>query len=146
MKKIAIINGPNLNLLGKREPEIYGSQTFEAYFEELKKTFPQAEFTYFQHNSEGELISKIQSAGFEADGIILNAGAYTHTSIAIADAISAVPAPVVEVHISNVHAREVFRHHSYLSAVCVGGIFGLGLKGYELAIRALTVDGRAVKF
>lgn len=135
MKKIVIINGPNLNLLGKREPEIYGSQTFEAYFEDLKKIFPDAELTYFQHNNEGELVSKIQSAGFEADGIILNAGAYTHTSIAIADAISAVPTPVIEVHISNVHAREKFRHHSYLSAVCVGSIVGLKLQGYELAIQ-----------
>jgi len=135
MKKIAIINGPNLNLLGKREPEIYGSETFEAYFEDLKKIFPQTELTYFQHNNEGDLVSKIQSVGFETDGIILNAGAYTHTSIAIADAISAVPSPVIEVHISNVHAREKFRHHSYLSAVCVGCIVGLNLHGYELAVR-----------
>jgi len=135
--KIAIINGPNLNLLGKREPEIYGSQTFEEYFGELKKTFPDIQLIYFQSNSQGELVSKIQEYGFELDGIVLNAGAYTHTSVAMRDAITAVPAPVVEVHISNIHARETFRHHSYLSAVCVGGIFGLGLKGYELAIRFL---------
>ncbi len=133
-----IINGPNLNLLGKREPEIYGSQTFEAYFETLQKIFPNTQLTYFQHNSEGELVTKIQEAGFEAHGIVLNAGAYTHTSIAIADAISAVPASVIEVHISNVHARENFRHHSYLSAVCKGNIVGLGLKGYELAVRYLV--------
>ncbi len=135
--KIAIINGPNLNLLGKREPEIYGRQTFEEYFEELKKIFPDIQLIYFQSNSEGELVSKIQEYGFELDGIILNSGAYTHTSVAMRDAIAAVPAAVVEVHISNVHAREAFRHHSYISAVCVGGIFGLGLKGYELAIRFL---------
>ncbi len=140
--KIAIINGPNLNLLGKREPEIYGSQTFEEYFEELKKSFPNTELIYFQSNSEGELVSKIQAFGFELDGIVLNAGAYTHTSVAMRDAIAAVPAPVVEVHISNVHAREAFRHHSYLSAVCVGGVFGLGLKGYELAVRALIDAAR----
>ena len=138
MKKIAIINGPNLNLLGKREPEVYGNQTFEAYFEQLKETFADIELIYFQSNSEGELVSKIQELGFDSDGIVLNAGAYTHTSVALRDAISAVPAAVVEVHISNVHAREAFRHHSYISAVCVGGIFGLGLKGYELAVLSLT--------
>jgi len=137
MKKIVIINGPNLNLLGKREPDIYGNQTFEEYFEELKKIFPDTQLIYFQSNSEGALVSKIQESGFELDGIVLNAGAYTHTSVAMRDAIAAVPAPLVEVHISNVHAREAFRHHSYLSGVCVGGIFGLGLKGYELAIRSL---------
>lgn len=140
MKKIAIINGPNLNLLGKREPTIYGSQTFEEYFESLVEVFPDVDLLYFQSNHEGELVSKIQEWGFELSGIVLNAGAYTHTSVAMRDAISAVPAPVVEVHISNVHAREVFRHHSYLSAVCVGGIFGLGLKGYELAVRGLTAN------
>jgi len=138
MKKIAIINGPNLNLLGKREPEIYGSQTFEEYFESLVDVFHEVELLYFQSNHEGDLVSKIQEWGFEFDGIILNAGAYTHTSVAMRDAVSAVPAPAVEVHISNVHAREAFRHHSYLSAVCVGGIFGLGLKGYELAVRKLV--------
>jgi len=138
MKKIAIINGPNLNLLGKREPEIYGSQTFEEYFESLVDVFHEVELLYFQSNHEGDLVSKIQEWGFEFDGIILNAGAYTHTSVAMRDAVSAVPAPTVEVHISNVHAREAFRHHSYLSAVCVGGIFGLGLKGYELAVRKLV--------
>ncbi len=137
MKKIVIINGPNLNLLGKREPEIYGDKPFELYFEFFKKTFHQLELSYFQSNIEGELVTKIQEAGFEADGIVLNAGAYTHTSIALADAISAVPAPVIEVHISNVYAREAFRHHSYLAPVCKGNIVGLGLKGYELAIQAL---------
>jgi len=140
MKKIAIINGPNLNLLGKREPDIYGRQTFEEYFGELKKTFPNTELIYFQSNSEGELVSKIQELGFELDGIVLNAGAYTHTSVAMRDAIAAIPSSVVEVHISNVYAREAFRHHSYISAVCVGGIFGLGFKGYELAVSFLTVD------
>ncbi len=137
MKKIAIINGPNLNLLGKREPHIYGSQTFEAYFKQLQADFPKLSLQYFQSNMEGELVTKIQEVGFELDGIVINAGAYTHTSIAIADAISAVPAPVIEVHISNVYARETFRHHSYLAPVCKGCIVGLGLEGYKLALMAL---------
>ncbi|MFN4144775.1 MAG: type II 3-dehydroquinate dehydratase [Runella sp.] len=136
-KKIIIINGPNLNLLGKREPTIYGNQTFEQYFETLEKQFSgQVELHYFQSNHEGALIDKIHEVGFDFDGIILNAGAYTHTSIALADALSAITTPTIEVHISNVHARESFRHHSYLSSRCKGIIVGLGMKGYELALRA----------
>lgn len=135
--KILIINGPNLNLLGKREPEIYGNRTFEQFLAELQAGFPQIEIDYFQSNHEGALIDRIHEAGFSTDGIILNAGAYTHTSIALADAIAAVPAPVIEVHISNVHQRESFRHHSYLSAKCVGSIVGLGLEGYRLAVKYL---------
>lgn len=134
---IQIINGANLNLLGKREPEIYGSLTFEEYFEKLKTQYKDITLHYFQSNTEGELINKIHEVGFLADGIILNAGAYTHTSIALADAIKAVKSPVVEVHISNIFAREAFRHHSYISAVSVGIISGLGLKGYDLAIEYL---------
>lgn len=132
--KILILNGPNLNLLGKREPEIYGHQTFEAYFALLKKQYKKIDLTYFQSNSEGTLIDKIHEVGFSYDGIVLNAGAYTHTSIAIADAIGGITTPVLEVHISNIHARESFRHHSYLAPKCVGSIVGLGLKGYELGI------------
>jgi 3-dehydroquinate dehydratase II len=135
MKKIIIINGPNLNLLGKREPTIYGSQTFEQYFEELKSNYSEVELHYFQSNHEGAIIDKIHEIGFDFDGIIINAGAYTHTSIAIADALSAIKTPAVEVHISNIHAREAFRHHSYLTSRCKGMICGLGLKGYELALR-----------
>jgi 3-dehydroquinate dehydratase-2 len=138
MKKILILNGPNLNLLGKREPEIYGSQTFEQYFETLKPLFPDTELFYFQSNHEGALIDKIHEVGFSFDGIVINAGAYTHTSVALADALSAIKTPAVEVHISNIHAREAFRHHSYLTAKCKGMICGLGLKGYELAIRYFT--------
>ncbi len=134
MKRIQIINGPNLNLLGKREPGVYGSQSFDEYLTTLKAIFPQMTIDYFQSNSEGELIDRIQEAGFVADGIVLNAGAYTHTSIAIADAIRAVQAPVIEVHISNVFSRESFRHHSYLSAVCKGSISGFGLDSYRLAL------------
>lgn len=137
MKRILILNGPNLNLLGKREPEIYGSQTFEEYFGELKKLFPDVELHYFQSNHEGELLDKIHETGFDFDGIVLNAGAYTHTSIALGDALGGITSPVIEVHISNVHKREAFRHHSYLSAKAAGVIVGLGLKGYELAVRAL---------
>jgi 3-dehydroquinate dehydratase II len=133
--QLAIINGPNLNLLGVREPEVYGSKTFEQYFEELKTLFPSVEFVYFQSNVEGELINELQRAGFSCDGIILNPGGYTHTSVAIGDAIAAIPAPVVEVHISNVNAREEFRRISHVSAKAKGVISGLGLKGYELAIR-----------
>lgn len=132
--KIAIINGPNLNLLGKREPEIYGSLTFESYLESVREKFSKIEIIYFQSNIEGELIDKIQTFGSGFDGIIINAGAYTHTSIAIADAVAAIKTPVVEVHISNIFAREDFRHVSYLGAKCVGSISGFGLKSYELAL------------
>lgn len=135
--RIQIINGPNINLLGKREPTIYGSRSFEEYLDELSAHYPDVTIDYFQSNIEGELIDRIQQAGFEADGIILNAGAYTHTSIALLDAIRAVPAPVVEVHISNVHAREEFRHHSMISAGCRGVILGFGLNSYRLALEAL---------
>jgi 3-dehydroquinate dehydratase-2 len=132
--KLIIINGPNLNLLGKREPEIYGHQTFEDYFAQLEKKYSTIDLHYFQNNSEGAIIDKIHEVGFSFDGIIINAGAYTHTSIAIADAIGGVTTPVLEVHISNIHAREAFRHHSYLAAKCVGSIIGLGLRGYDLGI------------
>ncbi|NQW28210.1 MAG: type II 3-dehydroquinate dehydratase [Flammeovirgaceae bacterium] len=135
--QIAIINGPNLNLLGKRETYIYGKQDFASYFEQLKIQFQEIELSYFQSNSEGDLVSKIQEIGFTIDGIILNPAAYSHTSIAIRDAIAAIKAPVVEVHISNIYAREPFRTHSYISSVAVGVISGLGLKGYELAIESL---------
>lgn len=138
--KIAIINGPNLNLLGKREPGIYGNQNFEQYFDELQKKFSETVFSYYQSNVEGELINKIQEYGFKYDGIIINPGGYTHTSVAIGDAIAAIPAPVVEVHISNVAAREEFRKISYVSAKCKGTISGLGLKGYELAVLSLIKD------
>ncbi|MEO1655509.1 MAG: type II 3-dehydroquinate dehydratase [Bacteroidota bacterium] len=132
--KIIIINGPNLNLLGKREPEVYGSQTFEAFFEQLRGKYSVIQLAYFQSNHEGALVDKLHEVGFLYDGIILNAGAYTHTSIALADAIAAIETPVLEVHISNVHAREEFRKTSYLAAKCTGSIIGLGLFGYDLAI------------
>ena len=132
--RIAIINGPNLNLLGKREPEVYGSQTFENYFQTLKAKYPSIEFTYFQSNIEGELVTAIQQVGFSFDGILLNPGAYTHTSVAIGDAIAGITTPVIEVHISNVHAREDFRKISHVSAKARGTICGLGLKGYELGV------------
>ncbi len=135
--KIAIINGPNLNLLGKREPGIYGSESFEDFLQKLKAKYPQVQFSYFQSNIEGELIDELQRTGFEADGIILNPGGYTHTSVAIGDAIAAIKAPVVEVHISNVHAREAFRHLSHVSAKAAGSLIGLGLKGYDLAVAYL---------
>ncbi len=135
--KILIINGPNLNLLGKREPEIYGNRSFEQFLEELRSQFPDVELDYFQSNHEGALLDRIHEAGFTVDGIVLNAGAFTHTSIALADAVAAVTAPVIEVHISNVHKREPFRHHSYLSPKCVGSIVGLGLDGYRLAVEYL---------
>ena len=135
--KILILNGPNLNLLGKREPEIYGSRGFMDYYEELKALYPDVEFDYYQSNIEGELINKIHEVGFSWDGIVLNAGAYTHTSIALQDAIHGVTAPVVEVHISNVHQREEFRHHSMISCVCRGVICGFGLDSYRLAVEAL---------
>lgn len=132
---ITIINGPNLNLLGVREPSVYGSETFEQYFAGLQKLFPDVTFEYFQSNVEGELINELQRAGFSSDAIILNPGGYTHTSVAIGDAIAAIPAPVIEVHISNVHAREEFRRLSYVSGKAKGTIAGVGLKGYELAVR-----------
>ena len=136
--RIQIINGPNINLLGKREPSIYGSVTFEDFLIELRVNYPDVEISYYQSNTEGELIDKIQETGFDVDGIILNAGAYTHTSIALQDAIRAVTSPVVEVHISNVHARESFRHKSMIAAACKGVICGFGLKSYQLALEALT--------
>ncbi len=137
--KILIINGPNLNLLGKREPHIYGSQTFEEYWRILQRTYPSVSIEYFQSNHEGALLDTIHAVGFDTEyaGIVLNAGAYTHTSIALADAIGAIKIPVVEVHISNVHAREAFRHHSYIAAKCAGSIVGLGVAGYKLAIEYL---------
>lgn len=135
--KIQIINGPNINLLGKREPSVYGSRSFDDYLDELKKRYPEVDFYCFQSNVEGEMINKIHEVGFEFDGIVLNAGAYTHTSIALQDAIRAVNSPVVEVHISNVHQREEFRHKSIISCACVGVICGFGLDSYRLAVEAL---------
>ena len=132
--KLAIINGPNLNLLGKRETDIYGNQSFDSFLEALKSKYPSVEFSYFQSNVEGEIIDALQKEGFSVDGIILNPGGYTHTSVAIGDAVAAVKSPVIEVHISNVHAREEFRKLSHVSGKSVGSIFGLGLKGYELAV------------
>lgn len=136
MKKLLIVNGPNLNLLGKREPEIYGSQTFEDYLEVLKTKFPEVSLQYFQSNVEGELINKIHEVGFSYDGIILNAGAYTHTSVAIGDAVKGIETPVVEVHISNTFSREEIRHQSYISANAKGVILGFGMQSYELAIQS----------
>ncbi len=138
MKKIQIINGPNLNLLGKREPDIYGDTPFEIYCEKLKAAYPQCDIAYYQSNIEGELIDKIHETGFSYDGIVLNAGAYTHTSVALHDAIKAVTTPVVEVHISNIHAREAFRHHSCISSACKGVILGFGMNSYRLAVEALS--------
>lgn len=136
MQKILIINGPNLNLLGKREPDIYGNQDFESFLNQLKTEFNDIELSYFQSNVEGEIINKLHEVGFSYNGIILNAGAYTHTSIAIADAVRGIAAPVVEVHISNVFTREEYRRHSYLSEVCKGVIVGFGLDSYRLALRS----------
>lgn len=136
--KIQIINGPNLNLLGKREPEVYGSETFDSFFEKLKKRFPAVELHYYQSNVEGELINKLQETGFSFDGIILNAGAYTHTSVAIHDAIGAIKTPVVEVHISNVYAREEFRHKSLITSKCKGLLTGFGMEGYAMALHFLS--------
>ena len=136
MKKISIINGPNLNLLGKREPDVYGAEGFDSYLEKLKQQHPDVIIDYFQSNIEGELISKIQEVGFTYDGIILNAGAYTHTSIGIGDAVKAITSPVIEVHISNTFGREEFRHQSYISGNAKGVILGFGLKSYELAIQS----------
>ncbi|MDR0745253.1 MAG: type II 3-dehydroquinate dehydratase [Mediterranea sp.] len=135
--RIQIINGPNINLLGKREPSIYGSVTFEDYLVSLRSKYPDIEIDYYQSNIEGELINKIQEVGFDVEGIVLNAGAYTHTSIALQDAIRSVSSPVIEVHISNVHKREEFRHTSMIAAVCKGVICGFGLDSYRLAVEAL---------
>ena len=132
--KVLIINGPNLNLLGKREPDIYGNTSFDLYFTQLEETYPDCELSYFQSNHEGAIIDKIHEVGFSFDGIIINAGAYTHTSIAIHDAIKAVTTPVLEAHISNIHTREEFRHKSMIAPACKGSIVGLGLLSYELAI------------
>lgn len=140
MKKILILNGPNLNLLGVREKSIYGNQSFEDYFDRLKTQYKQVDLHYFQSNSEGSIINKLHEVGFEYDAIILNAGAYTHTSIAIADAIAAITTAVIEVHISNVHQRESFRQHSYLSKVCKGVILGFGLDSYRLALESALFD------
>jgi 3-dehydroquinate dehydratase-2 len=134
--KIIIINGPNLNLLGKREPEVYGSMTFADYFLELKHKYPAVDLEYYQSNIEGELIDKIQEAGFTYDGIVLNAAAYTHTSVGISDAVKAISSPVIEVHISNTFSRETFRHQSFISANAKGIIIGFGLKSYELALQS----------
>lgn len=134
--KIAIINGPNLNLLGKREPGIYGNESFESFFDQLRQKYPHIHFSYYQSNVEGELINELHKIGFDWDGIVMNPGAYTHTSVAIGDAIAAIKTPVIEVHISNVHAREDFRKISHVSAKCRGTISGLGLYGYELAVLA----------
>ena len=134
--KVLIINGPNLNLLGKREPEIYGAHSFDDYFKELQNKFSDVDLSYFQSNIEGEIIDKLHEVGFSYDGVILNAAAYTHTSVGIGDAVKAIETPLVEVHISNVHAREEFRHHSYIAANAKGVIVGFGLKSYELAIES----------
>lgn len=134
MKNITIINGPNLNLLGVREPEKYGNTSFESFFKDLKIKYSKCKIDYFQSNSESEIIDKIHQIGFSSDGIILNAAAYTHTSVAIADAVAAVSSPVIEVHITNTAKREEFRHKSYLSKVCVGVVMGFGLKSYEMAM------------
>jgi len=136
--KIIIINGPNLNLLGKREPEVYGKESFEDYFKKLQERFPEMELDYFQSNIEGELIGKIQETGFSCDGIVLNAAAYTHTSVGIGDAVKAIDTPVIEVHISNTFSRETFRHQSYISANAAGVILGFGLKSYDLALSYFT--------
>lgn len=134
--KLLIINGPNLNLLGKREPEIYGSETFQDFFSKLQSKYTALELSYYQSNIEGELIDKLHEAGFSYDGIILNAAAYTHTSVGIGDAVKSIQTPVVELHISNIHAREDFRHKSFIAPVAKGVLFGFGLKGYELAIQS----------
>ena len=134
--RIQIINGPNINLLGKREPSIYGAETFESYLEKLQQLYPAITFDYYQSNVEGEMINKIHEIGFSYDGIILNAGAYTHTSIALQDALRAVTTPAIEVHISNVHTREEFRHKSMISCACKGVICGFGLDSYRLAVEA----------
>lgn len=137
MKRILILNGPNLNLLGKREPSVYGNSSFEDFFQKIKAKWSDIQLEYFQSNQEGVLIDKLHEIGFDWDGIVFNPGAYTHTSIALADAIAAIAIPVVEVHISNVAAREAFRHHSYTAPNCIGSIIGMGLAGYHLAIEYL---------
>ncbi|MBI3501032.1 MAG: type II 3-dehydroquinate dehydratase [Bacteroidetes bacterium] len=134
--KLIIINGPNLNLLGVREPSVYGNKSFSEFLEELKKTFSKIQIDYFQSNVEGEIINKLHEVGFSFDGIILNAGGYTHTSVAIADAISSIKTPVIEVHISNIYAREEFRHHSLIAGKCNGSISGFGLDSYRLAVES----------
>lgn len=141
--RIQIINGPNLNLLGKREPEVYGNQSFETFFQTLTQSFAPIELHYFQSNMEGEIVDKLQEVGFSFDGVILNAGAYTHTSVAIHDAIGAIATPVVEVHISNVFAREEFRHHSLITSKCAGLITGFGLQSYALALIYLMNRGNS---
>jgi len=138
--KILIINGPNLNLLGKREPGVYGSESFESYLDKLTQAYPQIDINYFQSNSEGDIIDKLHEVGFSEDGIVLNAGAYTHTSLAISDAIAAISTPVIEVHISNVHAREAVRHHSFIAKNCIGIICGFGLKSYNLALESFLIE------
>lgn len=139
--KIQIINGPNLNLLGKREPGVYGATSFEEYLKELRALYPDQQIDYYQSNVEGEMINKIHEVGFDYDGIVLNAGAYTHTSVALQDAIRAVKTPVIEVHISNVHKREEFRHKSMISSACMGVICGFGMDSYRLAVEALKGNG-----
>jgi 3-dehydroquinate dehydratase-2 len=134
--QLLILNGPNLNLLGQREPEVYGNQSFDSYFDELKLQFPSVHLDYFQSNVEGEIINKLQEVGFSYDGILLNAGAYTHTSVAISDCVKAITSPVIEVHISNTFSRETFRHQSYISPNAKGVIIGFGLKSYALAIQS----------
>lgn len=138
MKHIEIVNGPNLNLTGIREPEIYGTTTMEGYLETLRKQFPNVEIGYYQSNVEGELIDRIQKVGFRYDGLIVNLGGYSHTSVALRDALLAVPAPKIEVHLSNIFAREEYRHHSLVTSACRGMICGLGLQGYALALQVLT--------
>ena len=138
--KIQIINGPNLNLLGKREPDIYGNSLFEDYLSKLREKYPDVQIDYFQSNIEGEMINKMQEVGFSYDGIVLNAGAYTHTSIALHDCIRSIVAPVIEVHISNVHQREEFRHHSMISSACHGVICGFGMDSYRLAVEGLLIN------
>ena len=138
--RVIIINGPNLNLLGQREPSVYGADSFEAYFATLQRAYPQLELSYFQSNHEGALLDKIHEVGFSYDGIILNAGAYTHTSVALHDAIRAITTPVVEVHISNTFAREAFRHHSYIAAVAKGVIVGFGMESYRLALESFLFN------
>lgn len=137
--RVIIINGPNLNLLGQREPSVYGADSFEAYFATLQRAYPQLELSYFQSNHEGALLDKLHEVGFSYDGIILNAGAYTHTSVVLHDAIRAITTPVVEVHISNTFAREAFRHHSYISAVAKGVIVGFGMESYRLALESICL-------
>ena len=140
--RILVINGPNLNLVGRREPNIYGSQSFDNYFVELQNMFPDITLVYFQSNNEGALLDKLHEVGFDFEGIVANIGGYSHTSVALADAIAAITTPVVEVHISNIHAREQYRQHSYTAAKSVGSIAGLGLRGYELAVRFLTESSK----